>query len=90
MFQLSELLVELAEVLLAVCSEWVSKYALLFRDEAKGHVWASKGASVAAADMTDGDGLGPAIAGSDAVFVMLPPLPRVIGIPTCSLSRMAE
>jgi NAD(P)H-binding len=44
------------------------------RDEAKGHVWASKGASVAVADMTDGDGLGRAIAGSDAVFVMLPPL----------------
>ena len=30
------------------------------RDEAKGHVWASKGASVAVADMTDGDGLGRA------------------------------
>jgi uncharacterized protein YbjT (DUF2867 family) len=44
------------------------------RDEAKGHVWASKGASVAVADMTDGDGLGRAIAGSEAVFVMLPPL----------------
>jgi uncharacterized protein YbjT (DUF2867 family) len=44
------------------------------RDEAKGHVWASKGASVAVADMTDCDGLGHAIAGSDAVFVMLPPL----------------
>ena len=36
------------------------------RDEAKGHVWASKGASVAVADMTDGDGLGRAIAGSEA------------------------
>src|ERR1700689_4291148 len=44
------------------------------RDEAKGQVWASKGASVAVADMTDGDGLGRAIAGSEAVFVMLPPL----------------
>ena len=44
------------------------------RDEAKGHVWASKGASVAVADMTDSDGLGRAIAGSEAVFVMLPPL----------------
>jgi uncharacterized protein YbjT (DUF2867 family) len=44
------------------------------RDEAKGHVWASKGASVAVADMTDGDGLGRAIACSEAVFVMLPPL----------------
>jgi len=44
------------------------------RDEAKGHVWASKGASVAVADMTDGDGLGRAIAGSEGVFVMLPPL----------------
>ena len=44
------------------------------RDEAKGRVWASKGASVAVADMTDGDGLGRAIAGSEAVFVMLPPL----------------
>ena len=33
------------------------------RDEAKGHVWASKGASVAVADMNDGDGLGRAIAG---------------------------
>jgi uncharacterized protein YbjT (DUF2867 family) len=44
------------------------------RDEAKGHVWASKGASVAVADMTDGDDLGRAIAGSEAVFVMLPPL----------------
>src|ERR1700727_2583374 len=29
-FQLSELLVELAEVLLAVCSKWASKYALSF------------------------------------------------------------
>jgi uncharacterized protein YbjT (DUF2867 family) len=28
------------------------------RDEAKGHVWASKGATVAVADMTDGEGLG--------------------------------
>jgi uncharacterized protein YbjT (DUF2867 family) len=44
------------------------------RDEAKGHVWASKGASVAVADMTDGDGLGRAIAGSEGIFVMLPPL----------------
>ena len=44
------------------------------RDEAKGQVWASKGASVAVADMTDGDGLRRAIAGSEAVFVMLPPL----------------
>ncbi len=44
------------------------------RDEAKGQVWASKGASVAVADMTDSDGLGRAIAGSEAVFVMLPPL----------------
>ena len=44
------------------------------RDEAKGHVWASKGASVAVADITDSDGLGRAIAGSEAVFVMLPPL----------------
>lgn len=44
------------------------------RDEARGHVWAAKGASVAVADMTDGDGLGRAIAGSEAVFVMLPPL----------------
>jgi uncharacterized protein YbjT (DUF2867 family) len=44
------------------------------RDEAKGRVWASKGAAVAVADMTDGDGLGRAIAGSEAVFVMLPPL----------------
>jgi uncharacterized protein YbjT (DUF2867 family) len=43
------------------------------RDEAKGHVWASKGASVAVADMTDGDALGRAIADSEAVFVMLPP-----------------
>ena len=33
------------------------------RDEAKGHVWASKGASVAVADMTDSDGLGRGIAG---------------------------
>jgi uncharacterized protein YbjT (DUF2867 family) len=46
----------------------------IVRDEAKGQVWASKGASVAVADMTDGDGLGRAIAGSEAVFVMLPPL----------------
>jgi hypothetical protein len=30
------------------------------RDEAKGHVSASKGASVAVADMTDGDALGRA------------------------------
>jgi uncharacterized protein YbjT (DUF2867 family) len=44
------------------------------RDEARGHVWASKGASVAVADITDGDSLGRAIAGSEAVFVMLPPL----------------
>ena len=44
------------------------------RDQTKGDVWASKGASVAVADMTDGDGLGRAIAGSEAVFVMLPPL----------------
>lgn len=46
----------------------------IVRDEAKGQVWASKGASVAVADMTDADGLGRAIAGSDAVFVMLPPI----------------
>src|SRR5260370_34362610 len=44
------------------------------RDEAKGQVWASKGASVAVADMADSDGLGRAIAGSEAIFVMLPPL----------------
>jgi len=44
------------------------------RDEAKGHVWTSQGASVAVADMTDGDSLGRAIVGSEAVFVMLPPL----------------
>ena len=44
------------------------------RDEAQSHVWASKGASVAVADMTDGDALGRAIAGSEAVFVTLPPL----------------
>jgi uncharacterized protein YbjT (DUF2867 family) len=44
------------------------------RDEARGHVWASNGASVAVADITDGDSLGRAIAGSEAVFVMLPPL----------------
>ena len=44
------------------------------RDEAKGHVWESKDASVAVAEMTDGDSLGRAIAGSEAVFVMLPPL----------------
>jgi uncharacterized protein YbjT (DUF2867 family) len=44
------------------------------RDEAKGHVWASKGASVAVADMIDGDGLRRAIAGSEAVFVIWPPL----------------
>ena len=44
------------------------------RDETKGRVWASKGASVAVADMNDSAGLGHAIAGSDAVFVMLPPL----------------
>ena len=44
------------------------------RDEARGHVWASKGASVAVADISDGDSLGRAIAGSEAVFVMLPPL----------------
>src|ERR1700683_503771 len=44
------------------------------RDEAKGHVWASKGAAVAVADMTDSDGLGRAIGGSEGVFVMLPPL----------------
>jgi prephenate dehydrogenase len=44
----------------------------VIRDEAKGHVWASKNASVAVADMTDGDGLGRATAGSEAVFVMLP------------------
>jgi prephenate dehydrogenase len=42
----------------------------VIRDEAKGHVWASKNASVA--DMTDGDGLRRATAGSEAVFVMLP------------------
>ncbi len=44
------------------------------RDEARGHVWASKGVSVAVADITDSDSLGRAIAGSEAVFVMLPPL----------------
>jgi uncharacterized protein YbjT (DUF2867 family) len=46
----------------------------IVRDEAKGHVWASKGASVAVADMNGGDALGRALAGSEAVFVMLPPL----------------
>jgi uncharacterized protein YbjT (DUF2867 family) len=50
------------------------KVRAVVRDEGKGNVWASKGASVAVADMTDGDGLGRAIAGSEAVFVMLPPL----------------
>jgi uncharacterized protein YbjT (DUF2867 family) len=48
------------------------------RDEAKGHIWASKDASVAVVDMTDGDDLGRAIAGSEAVFVMLPPLIRSV------------
>jgi NAD(P)H dehydrogenase (quinone) len=33
------------------------------RDEAKGHVWASKGASFAVADMTDGDGPGTRYSG---------------------------
>jgi uncharacterized protein YbjT (DUF2867 family) len=44
------------------------------RDEAKSHVWASKGASVAVVDRTEGDGLGRTTAGSEAVSVMLPPL----------------
>src|ERR1700722_2764498 len=46
----------------------------IVRDEAKGHVWASKGASDAVADMTDGDGLGRARAGCEAAFVIVPPL----------------
>jgi uncharacterized protein YbjT (DUF2867 family) len=46
----------------------------IVRDEAKGKVWASKGASVAVADLNDGASLGRAIGGSEAVFVMLPPL----------------
>lgn len=50
------------------------KVRAVVRDEAKGHVWASKGASVAVADLADSDGMGRAIAGSEAVFVMLPPL----------------
>ena len=33
-----------------------TKVRAVVRDEAKGHVWASKGASVAVADMTGGDG----------------------------------
>ena len=37
---------------------------VVVRDEAEGHIWASKGASVAVADMTDGDGLRRAITGS--------------------------
>ena len=46
----------------------------IVRDEKKGRAWADKGASVAVADITDSEALARGLEGSEAVFVMLPPL----------------
>lgn len=45
----------------------------IVRDEAKGAPWAARGAQVALADADDADALTAALAGTEGVFLLLPP-----------------
>jgi NAD(P)H dehydrogenase (quinone) len=45
----------------------------ILRDPAKGDTWSELGCEVALADMTDGRALAQAFAGTDGVFILLPP-----------------